>query len=171
MTANLGLLMLRLIAGALLAGHGAQKLFGWFGGYGLKGISDWMASMGLRPASAWALLAGLGEFLGGLGLAAGFLTPLSAAVVVGVMLVAASTHLSKGIWSSQGGYELPLTNLVIGAFIGLDGAGAYSLDSLLGISFQDSIYAIAQIVVLLGVIPSLVQIQQGAKAKAQIQKT
>ncbi|MBI1729650.1 DoxX family protein [Candidatus Acetothermia bacterium] len=171
MDVNLGLLILRIVVGSLLAGHGAQKLFGWFGGYGLKGVSGWMASMGLRPASAWALLAGLGEFLGGLGLATGFLAPLSAAVVVGVMLVAASTHLSKGVWASQGGYELPITNLVIGAFIGMNGAGAYSLDYLFGISLPDSIYAIAQIVVLLGVIPSLVQMQQGAKAKAQTQKT
>ena len=62
---HIGLLILRLVAGGLLAGHGAQKLFGWFGGYGLQGTGGWLESLGLRPGSRWALLAGAGEFGGG----------------------------------------------------------------------------------------------------------
>ena len=46
---NLGLFILRSTVGALLAGHGAQKLFGWFGGHGLEGTAKWLESMGLRP--------------------------------------------------------------------------------------------------------------------------
>ena len=34
---DFGLLIIRLIIGITFMGHGAQKLFGWFGGYGLKG--------------------------------------------------------------------------------------------------------------------------------------
>lgn len=34
---DIGLLIIRLIIGITFMGHGAQKLFGWFGGYGLKG--------------------------------------------------------------------------------------------------------------------------------------
>src|SRR5207245_5216835 len=41
---DLGLLVLRLTVGGLLAGHGAQKLFGWFGGFGLKGTAGWVES-------------------------------------------------------------------------------------------------------------------------------
>ena len=32
-----GLFIVRCVFGALMAVHGSQKLFGWFGGYGLAG--------------------------------------------------------------------------------------------------------------------------------------
>ena len=47
---EIGLLIVRVVVGALLVGHGSQKLFGWFGGYGLKGTGGYMESFGLRPA-------------------------------------------------------------------------------------------------------------------------
>ncbi len=34
-----GLLIIRLIVGLTFVGHGAQKLFGWFGGPGIKGTA------------------------------------------------------------------------------------------------------------------------------------
>ncbi len=40
---DLGLLLLRLGTGGVLAAHGAQKLFGWFGGAGIEG-----------PGSSWS---------------------------------------------------------------------------------------------------------------------
>ena len=46
---EIGLLIIRVVVGALLVGHGSQKLFGWFGGYGLKGTGAYMESFGLRP--------------------------------------------------------------------------------------------------------------------------
>jgi putative oxidoreductase len=55
---NLAALLLRVVLGGLMAGHGAQKLFGWWGGYGLDGTSAWLESMGLRPGRPWAVLAG-----------------------------------------------------------------------------------------------------------------
>ncbi len=51
-------LILRVPVGLILAAHGAQKLFGWFGGYGLEGTGQWMASIGLAPGYLMALLAG-----------------------------------------------------------------------------------------------------------------
>ena len=62
---NLALLILRAILGSLMLGHGAQKLFGWWGGYGLDGTSAWLESMGLRPGRPWAIMAGGSEFGGG----------------------------------------------------------------------------------------------------------
>ena len=47
-TGGYAALALRLPVGLILAAHGAQKLFGWFGGYGLEGTGQWMDSIGVR---------------------------------------------------------------------------------------------------------------------------
>src|SRR5262245_32258505 len=134
MSIDLGLLILRVVVGLVIAAHGAQKLFGWFGGPGLKGFSGGMASMGLRPAWLWGLMGGLGEFGGGLLLALGLLNPLGSLGLIGAMAMAiALAHWSKGFWGSKGGYEYPLVLLISSAVLGLVGPGAYSLDTLLGI--------------------------------------
>jgi putative oxidoreductase len=44
-----GLLLVRLVFGALMAAHGAQKLWGWFGGYGLTGTGAFLEGLGFRP--------------------------------------------------------------------------------------------------------------------------
>ncbi|MDA8409188.1 MAG: DoxX family protein [Treponema sp.] len=129
---SIGLLILRLMLGLVLAAHGSQKLFGWFGGYGIKGTGGWMESIGIKPGALFATLAGLGEFLGGLGVAVGLLTPIAAAGIVVVMLVAiVSAHKGKGLWNTNGGYEYPLL-LIAGAIaLALTGAGSISLDAIL----------------------------------------
>ncbi|MBO9317954.1 MAG: DoxX family protein, partial [Chloroflexus sp.] len=65
MTMDVGLLILQVVIGLLMMGHGAQKLFGWFGGQGLRATTDWLAGMGLRAPRFWALMAGLAELGGG----------------------------------------------------------------------------------------------------------
>ncbi len=54
---DLGLLVLRLVTGGLLAGHGSQKAFGAFGGYGPEGTAGWLEALGLKPGKTWAYLA------------------------------------------------------------------------------------------------------------------
>jgi putative oxidoreductase len=131
---DLGLLILRGTAGGLLAGHGAQKLFGWFGGYGLEGTGGWLESLGLRPGKPWAVLAGVGEFGGGLLTALGLFHPLGPLMMLGPMGIATGkVHWGKPIWVTEGGAELPLTNMAIGVALALSGPGAYSLDRMLGI--------------------------------------
>jgi len=128
-----GLLIVRLVFGAVLAGHGAQKLFGWFGGHGLDGTSGFFHSLGFRPGRAMAALAGLSEAGGGLLLAFGLLTPLAGAAIVGTLLVAASVHLEKGVWGTNGGYELALLYGVLAAAVAVSGPGSVSLDRAFGI--------------------------------------
>src|SRR5438093_8276308 len=107
---DLSLLLVRLTVGGLLAGHGAQKLFGAFDGPGLKGAAGMMHSIGIRPGDRWAFMAGLSEFGGGSLTAAGLLGPLGPIAAMGSMVMAATTvHWGKPIWVTSGGAELPVT--------------------------------------------------------------
>lgn len=134
---SLGLLLLRVVVGALFVGHGTQKLFGWFGGHGLDGTGAWMESLGFRRGRVWAGVAGLAESLGGLLLALGFLTPLAAAAIVGVMTTAVlAVHLRNGVWNSNGGYELPLVYATAATALAFTGPGAYSLDRVIGLAID-----------------------------------
>jgi putative oxidoreductase len=131
-----GLLFARLIFGALLVGHGTQKLFGWFGGHGLDGTGGFFHSLGFRPGRRMAAVAGLSEAGGGLLLALGLMTPLAGAAIVGTLVVAASVHAEKGLWGTNGGYEMALLYGVLAAAVALSGPGSVSLDRAFG--FDDS---------------------------------
>jgi len=140
MSIDFGLLIVRIVVGLLFFGHGAQKLFGWFGGYGLNGTTGWISSMGLQPARYWALLAGLSEFGGGILLTLGLLNPLGPLGIVAAMVFAtAKVHWTKGIWGSNGGYEYPLTLIATSTVVALVGAGAYSLDAVLNLALPASL--------------------------------
>ena len=71
-----------------------------------------------------AAAAGATEVTGGLLLAAGFLTPLVAALMASAMLVAAFTdHAGKGFWIYNGGKEYVLTVAVVVIGLAFNGAG------------------------------------------------
>src|SRR5262245_10319316 len=74
-----GILFLRVLVGVHIAAHGSQKLFGWFGLYRLKGTGGYFETLGFRPGVVFAAMACLNEFVGGLLLTLGLLTPLGAA--------------------------------------------------------------------------------------------
>lgn len=132
MSMALGLLVVRLVVGLLFVGHGAQKLFGWFGGYGPKGTGGWLESIGVKPGVAMAIVAGLMELVGGALFAAGLLTPLAAALIVMTMLVAiVKVHGQNGLWVTANGYEYNLVLATIAIGIALTGAGQFSLDALI----------------------------------------
>ncbi|MFI5756401.1 DoxX family protein [Streptomyces sp. NPDC051569] len=129
---DLGLLALRLGAGAVLAAHGTQKLFGWFGGGGINGTGQAFESMGFRPGRATALASGLGEAGGGALLALGLATPVAGAAAAGAMAGAASVHVPNGFFSQKGGLEFPGVLGWTAASLGVTGAGRYSLDHVTG---------------------------------------
>ncbi len=134
MMRDIGLLILRLAVGGLLAGHGSQKLFGWFSGPGLKGTAGWLESLGLKPGAPWATVASASEFGGGVLTTLGFLHPLGPLGTMGAMIMAtAKAHWGKPIWASAGGAELPVINMATALALILAGPGRFSLDHVLGI--------------------------------------
>lgn len=136
MTAGIGLAVLRIGVGLLLAGHGCQKLFGWFRGHGLTGTAAFFDSVGYRPGRYLAALAGICELTAGLLFATGLLTPLGAAIAIGTMLAAAALHVRNGLWATDGGFELPGCYALMAAALGFTGAGRYSLDHWLGYTWS-----------------------------------
>ncbi|MDQ3855965.1 MAG: DoxX family protein [Chloroflexota bacterium] len=149
---DLGLLVLRLVFGGLLAGHGAQKLFGWFGGYGLEGTSGWLESMGLRPGRRWAILAGASEFGGGALTLLGFLNPLGPIGFIGAMLMATrKVHWGKPIWVTSGGAELPVANMAAASAVAIAGPGKLSLDKVLGIRLPAWVFPAGVVAAVAGV--------------------
>jgi putative oxidoreductase len=141
---DLALLLLRVVTGGLLAGHGAQKLFGSFGGQGLGRTSNFLETLGLRPGVAWASLGGLAEFGGGLLTLLGLGSPLGSILTVSAMKMATfKIHSGKPIWATSGGAEMAVINIAVGSALFMTGPGRYSLDRLCGIKLPRWLSALA----------------------------
>jgi putative oxidoreductase len=129
---DIGILLIRLVIGLTFMGHGAQKLFGWFGGYGIKGTGGFFESVGIKPGEKMALLAGLTELIGGALFAIGLFTPLAGLMIAGTMVIAIfKVHGPNGYWITQNGYEYNLVLLVVAVAIAIMGAGSYSVDAII----------------------------------------
>ncbi|MDP2291631.1 MAG: DoxX family protein [Actinomycetota bacterium] len=125
---DLGLLLLRLVFGVFLAYHGYNKVFG---GGGLAGTARWFGSIGMKWPLWQARLAAATEIGAGLMFAAGLLTPLAAAGIVGVMVVAIVVeHWKVGffIFKPNQGWEYCASIAVVAVAVGTMGAGRWSLD-------------------------------------------
>src|SRR5437870_13094931 len=88
---SIGLLIARVVIGLIMAAHGTQKLFGWFGGYGLSKTGEFFVGLGFRPGKTFAAAASLAEVTSGLLVALGFLGPIGPALMISVMIVAMMT--------------------------------------------------------------------------------
>jgi putative oxidoreductase len=169
MMTALGLLILRLGIGLILAAHGGQKLFGWWGGPGMTKWAQVVQRLRIRPARPWAWVAALSEFGGGLLLAIGLLSPLGSLAIIGAMLVAIATvHLAKGFWNGKGGFEFNLSLIVGAAALAFTGPGPYSLDSALGIHLPEPVTLIVGTIALIaGVSATLLTRSPQPEAKTQ----
>lgn len=129
---NISMTILRVIVGIVFIAHGSQKLFGLFGGYGLEGTGQFMASIGLQPGYLMALLAGLGEFIGGVSVLFGLLTRLGSLLLIAVSLVAMFVvHIHNGFFMASNGFEYILTLLTLSVVLLIEGSGKYSIDNLI----------------------------------------
>jgi putative oxidoreductase len=130
---NFALLLLRVTVGAVMLAHGINHIYG---GGKIAGTGRWFASLGMKPGPLHAWLASITEVVCGALLVLGLLTPLGAAGVVGVMLVAWITnHRGNGffIFRPGEGWEYVMTLTALGVAIGALGAGEWSLDNALDI--------------------------------------
>ncbi len=153
---DVGLLTLRLATGGLLAGHGAQKLFGSFGGYGLEGTAGRLETLGLKPGKTWAVMAGASEFGSGMLMTLGLLNPIGPIGAFGPMLMAWRTaHAGKPIWVTSGGGELPLMNLAAATALTMLGPGRYSVDEVLDIELPTALVGVVAVGVAAGVAAGL----------------
>ena len=130
---ELAIAIIRVAVGLVLAGHGAQKLFGAFDGPSLERWHGAVASMGFAQPRVFATLAAFAEFFGGLMLAIGFLVPLAcAALAVDMAVAIIKVHRPKGMWVTKGGYEYALLLFIVLCVLGLAGTTLYSIDAVLG---------------------------------------
>jgi putative oxidoreductase len=132
---DFGLLIARLVFGLLLAAHGSQKLFGWFGGPGMSGTAAFLQQLGFPPGRLFAIAVACAEFGGGVLLAIGVFEPIAGAAIVAGMIVAIATvHWRNGLLASTNGVELPLLYLAAASSLALTGSGTYSLSALFGLT-------------------------------------
>ena len=145
-----GLLMMRVVFGLFLAFHGYNK---FFGPGGLGGTAKWFGSIGMRWPNWQARLAATTEMGSGAMIAAGLLTPLAAAGMIGVMTVAiVVAHWKVGffIFKPNQGWEYCASIAVTAFVIAMVGPGRWSLDHAIGITWHGWTGAIIAAVVGLG---------------------
>jgi putative oxidoreductase len=133
-TQDLGLLLLRLAVGAVLIGHGVQKMFGLWGGSGLAGLRDYLGEVGFRYADILSYVAAGGQIAAGLLLVLGLFTPVAAAgavayLVNAVLAQAVEAHNEARLSAFlSDGHEYVVLLLAVTAAVVLVGPGRYALD-------------------------------------------
>jgi putative oxidoreductase len=124
-------MVLRVVVGASMMVHGYPKLRG----EGKKNAIEFMQKQGV-PGSA-AVLAGILEFFGGLFFVIGLIVPVVALFYViqfgAISLLKGKKMKLAYIAPGKPNYEIDVTYLLLCLVLVVIGAGALSLDSLLGL--------------------------------------
>ena len=127
------LAVLRVYLGLMILAHGYHH---FFGGGRIPGTAKWFESIGVRPGVPNAVLASATEVGVGVLLVAGLATPLAAAGLMSLMLVAIATvHRKNGffIFNRGEGVEYTLSVAITAMVLGSLGPGPYSLDRWWGV--------------------------------------
>lgn len=127
--ADLGLLIMRLVLGGVLAAHGAQKVFGWWGGPGLDGFATNLDELGFRQPDVVSAVTAFTELVGGVLLILGLFTPLAAAGLLAVAINAIWVKWGNGLFLEDGGFEGELALAALAAGLVLTGPGRVALDN------------------------------------------
>ncbi|HEY9410189.1 MAG TPA: DoxX family protein [Jiangellaceae bacterium] len=131
---DLALMLLRLAVGGTMIAHGVNH---WRGGGKIAGTAGWFESLGLRHGTLQAWASVVTEIGAGVLLILGLITPLAAAAVVSVMLVAALlAHRPNGFFIFKDGWEYVMILAVVAVVLGVTGPGTISLDSALDIVYD-----------------------------------
>ena len=128
-----GILLIRLVLGITLVGHGSQKLFGVLGGLGPSGEREFLEGLGFRAPALMAFILGAGEVAAGILFASGFLIPVASLAIAVFMINAIFTALRpNGYWVINGGYEYAVLIWTVAVGIAAIGGGRFSIDAAIG---------------------------------------
>lgn len=127
---DIGLLVLRLLLGAIMGAHGLQHLFGLFGGPGIDGFAKVLSGCGYTTQTtllSWII--GVTEVGVSLLLIAGLFTPVASAALLGVAINVVYVKFCGGFFEGSGkGFEFELLLAGVALAILCMGAGRISLD-------------------------------------------
>ncbi|GAA0945588.1 DoxX family protein [Pseudonocardia zijingensis] len=129
---DVGLLLLRLGVGGTFFAHGMQIVTGMWGGEGIAGFTRVLEGFGYQQVVALAWVAGLTALVGGALVVLGFLTPIAAAGLLGLMINSVALKVGNGFFvASPAGANAVELDVVLGlaaAGLALTGAGRIALD-------------------------------------------
>ena len=156
---NTGLLIVRLLLGAILLAHSTQKTMGWLQGPGLTASAGIFEGLGHRPGRVMVIVAASLELVAAISLLLGLFTPLGAAAAAGTLLVAGVSQTIKAgkLWTALGGGEYPLVLAVVALSLGFTGAGEWSIDNALFEGFPDVTGVVVLVVALLAALPPILR--------------
>ena len=155
-TQDLGLLLVRVVVGALFVGHGLQNLFGWWGGSGVGEFRDYLTDMGFRYADILAYVAAGGQIAAGVLLVVGLFTPIAAAGALAYLVTATLAEVAQAHDEARlsafltDGHQYEIVLLCVVAAIILIGPGRYGLDAGRGWARRPFIGSFAALILGIG---------------------
>ncbi len=125
---DFGLLVLRLVLGAIVGAHGLQKVFGLFNGPGIDGTARMLESMGYTAQpTLLAWVTGLSELIGAVLIVLGLFTQIGAAALLGVTANIVYVQWSGGFFEPRG-FEFELLLAAVAFTLLFTGSGRIALD-------------------------------------------